>query len=62
LKKLAVLHKVDGAVEISKAGGINNTVQSVQKTIQRTPENQFAAPSKVWPLVLEQHLQIFLTR
>jgi len=56
VKKLVVLHTVGGAVQISKAGGTNNTVQSVEKTIQRTPGNQFAALSKVWPLVLEQHI------
>jgi hypothetical protein len=55
-EKLVVLHKVGGAVEISKAGGTNNTVQNVEKTIQRTPGNQFSALSKVWPLVLEQHI------
>jgi len=30
-----VLHKVGGAVEISKAGETNNTVQSVEKTIKK---------------------------
>jgi len=50
-----VLHKVGGAVEISKAGGTNNTVQSVDKTVQKTPGNQFSALSKIWALVLDQH-------
>jgi len=45
-EKLVVLHKVGGAVEISKAKGTNNTVQSVEKTIQRSPGNQFSALSK----------------
>lgn len=30
----------------------------MEKTIQRTPGNQFLAPSKDWPLVLEQHINI----
>lgn len=45
-------------MQISEAGGTNNTVQSVEKTIQRTPGNQFTALSKVWPLVLQQHINI----